>query len=73
MTEKSKAPYPYFSINGEYMDKDFLDSVWDHLITMSKIWDSGIDDPSPADKLAYIVMKQISSRGVSKFQDGGPS
>ena len=58
--------YPYFSINGEYMDKELLDSVWEHLSKNSIIWQSGIDTPSPADRLAFIVMKQISPYYKSK-------
>jgi hypothetical protein len=60
--QKQNAPYPYFSINGEFLDKDFLDSVWEHLHKMSRVWQSGLDSPSPTDKLAFIVMKQISAR-----------
>lgn len=62
MTSKANAPYPYLGINGEYLDKDFLDSVWDELQRKSASWLAGIDTPSVCDRFAYTVMKQITTR-----------
>ena len=62
MTTKAKAPYPYLSINGECFTQEFLDDTWRELISKIPIWEAGIDVPSNTDKLAYIVLKQITMR-----------
>ena len=60
--QKSDAPYPYLGVNGAYYDRQFLDSVWSHLEKMTPIWSSGLDAPSPVDRFAYDVLKQITMR-----------
>lgn len=51
--------YPYLSVNGEFFNKEFLNSVVHHLHKMAPIWDAGIDTPSPSDKFAYHIIKMI--------------
>ena len=60
--QKSDAPYPYLGVNDAYYDRQFLDSVWFHLEKMTPIWTSGVDAPSPSDRFAYDVLKQITMR-----------
>lgn len=62
MIDKAQAPYPYLGINGEYPSKEFLDDCWRHLHKMAVIWAAGIDKPSPTDRLAYLLLKQITFR-----------
>lgn len=59
---KAQAPYPYTSINGEYLDKGFLDSVWEDLLRKAPLFELGIIEPSPSERLAYMVMTQITMR-----------
>ncbi len=56
----ASSKYPYMSVNGEFFDKNFLDSAWEYLRQQAPIWQAGISAPTPADKLAYQVLKQIS-------------
>lgn len=51
--------YPFLGINGEYFSREFLESVEAHLAKMAPIWAAGLDAPSPCDKFAYHVLKQI--------------
>lgn len=62
MAHKSEAPYPYLGINGEYLDKAFLDAAWRDLLSKTKVWSAGLENPSPADRLAYLVLRQITMR-----------
>lgn len=62
MSVKAQALYPYLSINGEYLDKQFLDDAWRHLIRKAYVWGAGLEEPSPTDRLAYAVLKQITMR-----------
>jgi len=71
MTKTTKPKYPYLGINGEYLDKTFLDQVWEYLDRLSFAWDAGISEPSPTDKFAYHVLKQITIGG-SKVDDTPP-
>ena len=52
--------YPYNPINGELLPKEFLDSVWKHLHKKARLCQIGMDEMTPSDKLAYIVLKQVS-------------
>lgn len=60
--DKARAPYPYQGVNGEFYDKAFLDNVWQDLLRKSIGWTLGLDTPTPADRLAYEVLKQITMR-----------
>jgi len=62
MNEKAKAPYPYDSINGEFYSKEFLDSVWRDLKQKAIYVQMKMDSFSPAEKLAYVILKQITYR-----------
>ena len=57
--------YPYYSLNGEFFDKDFLDSVREHLIVKARLVHGGLDTMTPTDKLAYHVLKMISMKGFN--------
>jgi hypothetical protein len=65
MTIKVNSPYPYLGINGQYLSRDFLDSVWADLHNKAIICDANISEPSPSEKLAYFVMKQITMGNVN--------
>jgi len=52
--------YPYLDINGEYFKKEFLDSIWKELLSKAPIWTSGLDKPTACDRLAYVIMNQIT-------------
>jgi hypothetical protein len=58
--------YPYYSLNGEFFNRELLDEAWSHLHKMSVLWNAGIDSPSPTDKLAFHVLKMISAHTYSK-------
>ena len=62
--------YPYMSVNGEFFDKEFLDSVWKYLHDRTPLWSTGLEVPSPSDKFAYQVLKQIT---VYRKHDDRPS
>lgn len=54
--------YRYLAINGQFLPEKFLDSVWEHLNQLTPLLEAEIIQPSPADKLAYLVLKQITLR-----------
>lgn len=62
MIDKADAPYPYLSINGEFLSKEFLDDVWMELQFKAILWQAGLDKPSFADSFAYKVLTQITMR-----------
>lgn len=59
MTSKAESPYPYLGINGDYLDKEFLESVERDIMSKVPLWQSGIIEPSPCEKFAYHVLKMI--------------
>jgi hypothetical protein len=61
--------YPYNPINGELLPKEFLDSVWKHLHKKARLCHIGMDEMTPSDKLAYIVLKQVSLGNQSNEAD----
>lgn len=54
--------YPYLDINGFQPSREFLDGLWEELNRKAILWKAGIDTPSKADKLAYLVLQQITLR-----------
>lgn len=40
-----------------YVDHSFLDGINDYFVRMVPVWSSGVQDPTPADELAYFVLK----------------
>lgn len=54
--------YPYLSLNGEFYSREFLDAAWAYLHKQAPLWKAGVSEPTPADKLAYEVLKQITMR-----------
>lgn len=63
MTDKANCPYPYMGINGEYFSKEFLESVESDIVKKIPIWQANLIDPTPCERFAYHVLKQI------KFND----
>ena len=61
MSNKANAPYPYFSVNGEYYDKEFLLAVEAELIKKMPIWISGLENPSICEQFAFHILKQIKA------------
>lgn len=63
MVDKAHAPYPYLGINGEYFDKAFLQSVEASIVRKIPLWEAKIEEPTPVEKFAYHVLKQIKMNG----------
>ncbi|MCL4743805.1 MAG: hypothetical protein KJZ83_00170 [Burkholderiaceae bacterium] len=59
MTDKAGSPYPYLGVNGDYYDKEFLKSVEHDLLSKVPVWASGLAEPTPCERFAYYVLKQI--------------
>lgn len=65
--KKADSPYPYLGVNGEYFDKEFLESVERDLLTKVPLWVSGLVTPSPSEKFAYHVLKQIKMTNFAEM------
>jgi hypothetical protein len=63
---KSEAPYPYMSINGAFIEKAFLDDVWEEMYRMAPIWAAGVASPTKSERLAYQVLNMITLRRPEK-------
>lgn len=66
----ANANYPYMSVNGEFFTREALDAAWAYLEKQAPLWQAGIGEPSPTDKIAYHVLKQITVGRVSPEGQG---
>ena len=66
MALKKDAPYPYLGINGGYLATDFLKGVEADLVSKIPIWQAGILEPTPCERLAYLILKQIKMDAWTK-------
>ena len=52
--------FPRVGIDRFYVDSDFLDEIWIDLKKKIPLWLSGLEQPTKAEQMAYIALKNAT-------------